>query len=83
MRAAFEEVLLGRKPTGGPVNAAIEVEGLLVALCDSSRPGRNDGLLEDETLDWLTARWPPTGRRWSASTTRRCRCTARCWTRSG
>lgn len=24
-----------------------------VAMCDSSRPGRPDGLLEDETLDWL------------------------------
>src|SRR3954452_19520700 len=53
-RGPFEEVLLGREPTGGPVNAALQLDGLLVAMCDSSRPGRNDGLLEDETLDWLT-----------------------------
>lgn len=53
VRAAFEEVLLGREPTGGPVNAALDVDGVLVAMCDSSRPGRNDGLLGDETLDWL------------------------------
>jgi Icc protein len=26
-----------------------------VALCDSSIPGRDDGLLADETLDWLDA----------------------------
>ena len=54
-RAAFEQVLLGREPTGGPVNAALKLDGLLVAMCDSSRPGRTDGLLEDETLDWLDA----------------------------
>jgi 3',5'-cyclic AMP phosphodiesterase CpdA len=52
-RAPFEQVLLGREPTGGPVNAELKLDGLLVAMCDSSRPGRNDGLLEDETLDWL------------------------------
>jgi 3',5'-cyclic-AMP phosphodiesterase len=54
VRETFEAVLLGREPTGGPVNAVLELAGLLVAMCDSSRPGRNDGLLEDETLDWLT-----------------------------
>ncbi len=53
VREAYEQVLLGRAPTGGPVNAVLELDGLLVAMCDSSRPGRNDGLLEDETLDWL------------------------------
>ena len=53
LREAFEKVLLGRAPTGGPVNAVLELDGLLVAMCDSSRPGRNDGLLEDETLAWL------------------------------
>jgi 3',5'-cyclic AMP phosphodiesterase CpdA len=54
VRAAFESVLLGREPTGGPVNAVLDVDGVLVAMCDSSRPGRADGLLEDETLDWLS-----------------------------
>jgi 3',5'-cyclic AMP phosphodiesterase CpdA len=52
-REPYERVLLGREPTGGPVNSTLELDGLLVAMCDSSRPGRDDGLLEDGTLDWL------------------------------
>src|SRR5918994_3668297 len=53
VRGPYEQVLLGREPTGGPVNAVLQLDGLLVAMCDSSRPGRADGLLEDETLEWL------------------------------
>jgi Icc protein len=52
-REPYESVLLGRTPSGGAVNQAHEVAGVLVAMCDSSRPGRADGLLDDATLAWL------------------------------
>lgn len=55
VREAYESVLLGRPPTGAAVNAAHVVDGVLVAMCDSSRPGRADGRLDDGTLDWLAA----------------------------
>jgi 3',5'-cyclic AMP phosphodiesterase CpdA len=51
-RGAYRKVLLD---DGGaaPVNEARVVGGVLFALCDSSIPGRNDGLLGPETLAWL------------------------------
>jgi Icc protein len=52
-REPYESVLLGRTPSGGAVNQAHEVAGVLVAMCDSSRPGRADGLLDEATLAWL------------------------------
>lgn len=71
-RAAYEEGLLGRPGTGAAVNEAHDVDGVLVAMCDSSRPGRADGLLEPGTLDWLAAALAGhDGPRWSASTIRR------------
>jgi 3',5'-cyclic-AMP phosphodiesterase len=53
VRGPYESVLLGRAPSGGAVNEAHDVAGVLVAMCDSSRPGRADGLLDDGTLAWL------------------------------
>ncbi|HST64659.1 MAG TPA: metallophosphoesterase [Mycobacteriales bacterium] len=53
VRAPYEEVLLGRGPSGGAVNEVHEVGGLLVAMCDSSVPGRPEGRLDAETLTWL------------------------------
>jgi 3',5'-cyclic AMP phosphodiesterase CpdA len=55
VREPYESVLLEREPTGGAVNEAHEVAGVLIAMCDSSRPGRADGLLDAGTLDWLDA----------------------------
>ncbi len=52
-RAAFRKVLLGQEPATTPVNAVHEVAGATVAMCDSTIPGRNDGLIAEETLDWL------------------------------
>ena len=56
-RRAYREVLLGVDcgTDGGdePVNEVHRVAGAVVALCDSSIPGRNDGLLADETIAWL------------------------------
>jgi 3',5'-cyclic-AMP phosphodiesterase len=37
----------------GPVNQVHRVAGATFAMCDSSIPGRADGLLDDETIDWL------------------------------
>ncbi|MFI5529536.1 metallophosphoesterase [Kitasatospora sp. NPDC051853] len=55
-RTAFRSVLLGEGPGGtdtGPVNRLHVTERFAVALCDSTRPGRDDGLLGEETLEWL------------------------------
>jgi Icc protein len=53
VRGPYESVLLGRPVSGAAVNEAHDVDGVLVAMCDSSRPGRADGLLDDSTLAWL------------------------------
>lgn len=57
-RPEFRKVLLD--PAGesepdeaGPVNRALRLDGLTILLCDSSIPGRHDGYLDDETIDWL------------------------------
>ncbi|MFI6421693.1 metallophosphoesterase [Streptomyces sp. NPDC050842] len=57
-RAAFRAGLLA--PAEGvtarpdaPVNQVLRGEGFVVALCDSSVPGKDEGFLEDETLEWL------------------------------
>ena len=52
-RESFRKVLLGAAPDGAPINSAYRVGGALFAMCDSSVPGRGDGLLADETLSWL------------------------------
>lgn len=53
VRAAYREVLLGEAPGDTPVNRVHRVAGAVFAMCDSSIPGRDDGHLADETLDWL------------------------------
>lgn len=52
-RAAFRRYLLGQPESAAPINQARRVGGAIVALCDSSVPGKDEGLLEDETLAWL------------------------------
>jgi 3',5'-cyclic AMP phosphodiesterase CpdA len=51
VREPFRASLLG----GAPVNQVHRVAGALFAMCDSSVPGRDDGLIAGETLDWLDA----------------------------
>ncbi|MER5553536.1 metallophosphoesterase [Streptomyces sp. NPDC002793] len=53
-RAEYREVLLGGSGTA-PVNEArtVGADGVRVLMCDSSVPGRPEGLLEPETLEWL------------------------------
>lgn len=57
-RAAFRAGLLDPATgdddrPGAPVNQLLRGEGFVVALCDSSVPGKDEGFLEDETLEWL------------------------------
>ncbi|GAA2748180.1 metallophosphoesterase [Kitasatospora cinereorecta] len=52
-RAALRRVLLGEDAADGPVNRVHRGAGFVLALCDSSVPGRPEGLLADETLAWL------------------------------
>ncbi|AWS47640.1 metallophosphoesterase [Streptosporangium sp. 'caverna'] len=54
VRQAFRKVLLDQDGDG-PVNQVLRLDGLTVALCDSSVPGRPEGFLEDETIAWLEA----------------------------
>jgi 3',5'-cyclic AMP phosphodiesterase CpdA len=53
-RAEYREVLLGGGGTA-PVNEVRDIAGVRVLMCDSSIPGRPEGLLEPETLSWLDA----------------------------
>src|SRR5262245_41918002 len=53
VREPFRKVLIGEPPDGTPVNRVHRVGGVLFAMCDSSVPGEDRGLLADETLDWL------------------------------
>jgi 3',5'-cyclic AMP phosphodiesterase CpdA len=52
-RSAYLGTLLGEPRDTGPVNRVHRVGGYTIAMCDSSIPGRDDGLLDDETLAWL------------------------------
>ncbi|MHA6758358.1 metallophosphoesterase [Streptacidiphilus sp. PAMC 29251] len=52
-RAAFRQHLLGQPASAAPVNQVRRANGVVIALCDSSVPGKDEGFLEDETLAWL------------------------------
>jgi Icc protein len=52
-RGPYREVLLGEPPSEAPINAVHEVGGATFLMCDSSIPGRDDGFLDDETIDWM------------------------------
>jgi Icc-related predicted phosphoesterase len=52
-RTAFRRVLLGTTDSTAPVNQVRRTSEYVIALCDSSIPGRHDGLLDDATLAWL------------------------------
>lgn len=54
-RSTYRSVLLGETPADTPINVAHSIGGAVFAMCDSTIPGRNEGLLADETLDWLDA----------------------------
>jgi Icc protein len=52
-RAAFRRYLLEVDGGGEPVNQVHHLPGATVAMCDSSIPGRNEGVLDAATLGWL------------------------------
>ena len=52
-RTAFRRVLLGTPGSTAPVNQVRRTSEYVIVLCDSSIPGRDDGLLDDATLAWL------------------------------
>jgi 3',5'-cyclic-AMP phosphodiesterase len=52
-RGPFREVLLGERDGDGPINRVQRVGNALFALCDSTIPGQDDGLLAEETIAWL------------------------------
>jgi 3',5'-cyclic AMP phosphodiesterase CpdA len=52
-RAAFRQYLLGQPGSAAPINQVHYATGVVIALCDSSVPGQDEGFLEDETLAWL------------------------------
>ncbi len=52
-RAAFREHLLRRPASAAPIDQSRRVGDAVVALCDSSVPGKAEGFLEEETLTWL------------------------------
>jgi len=55
VRAAYRKALLGEPAAEGPINQVHHIAGAAILMCDSSIPGRDEGLLDDETLRWLTA----------------------------
>ena len=54
-RGPCRKALLGETANGKPLDAAYEIGGVLILMVDSSIPGRDEGLLADETLAWLDA----------------------------
>ncbi|MFJ4862834.1 metallophosphoesterase [Streptomyces sp. NPDC088748] len=53
-RAAFRRGLLGETSAStAPVDQVLRGEGFVLAVCDSSVPGADHGLLEDSTVAWL------------------------------
>jgi 3',5'-cyclic-AMP phosphodiesterase len=53
-RSAYRKVLLGQDGDA-PINQAHRVGGVVFALLDSTIPGRDDGELAPQTLEWLRA----------------------------
>lgn len=56
-RAAFRHHFLRAEVADSsdvaPINQVLRLDGCVIAACDSSVPGKNDGYLDAETLDWL------------------------------
>ncbi|MFJ4781597.1 metallophosphoesterase [Streptomyces sp. NPDC088762] len=54
-RTAFRQGLLGEgaEASAEPVDQVLRGDGFVLAVCDSSVPGEDHGLLEESTLGWL------------------------------
>ncbi|MGW1228510.1 metallophosphoesterase [Streptomyces sp. NPDC001478] len=55
-RPAYRKALLGEAPDTAPVNRIHHIAGTAVLMCDATVPGRDEGRLDTETLDWIDAR---------------------------
>ncbi|MFI5780304.1 metallophosphoesterase [Nocardia sp. NPDC051570] len=53
-RGNLREVLLGEPASYAPINRALRLDGLTVALLDSTIPGEGGGELAEQTYTWLT-----------------------------
>ncbi|WP_330183518.1 metallophosphoesterase [Nocardia sp. NBC_01503] len=53
-RGNMRSVLFGQDASYAPINQSHSVDGVTLALLDSSIPGKPEGLLEDSTFDFLT-----------------------------
>lgn len=53
VRSEFRQHLLGEPGSDAPVNRLFRAAGFAVAMCDSSVPGKDEGYLDDATIDWL------------------------------
>ncbi len=56
VRDAYREVMLADDGPGGgdePVDRVYRAGGAVFAMCDSTIPGRPDGILRDQTISWL------------------------------
>jgi 3',5'-cyclic AMP phosphodiesterase CpdA len=54
-RPPYRKALLGEDPASTPINRAHRVGGVTFLMADSSIPGEDAGLLDDETIAWLDA----------------------------
>ncbi|GGZ30051.1 3',5'-cyclic adenosine monophosphate phosphodiesterase CpdA [Streptomyces inusitatus] len=54
-RPAYRKALLGAPAGDGPVNTVHHIGGTAILMCDSTIPGRDEGLLDAETLAWMDA----------------------------
>jgi 3',5'-cyclic AMP phosphodiesterase CpdA len=52
-RPEYRKALLGLPPSQSPINSLHVVKGVAVLMCDSTVPGSDDGLLDDETTAWI------------------------------
>ena len=55
-RPAYRKGLLGQPADAGPINQVHHLAGTAILMCDSTIPGRDEGRLDAETLDWIAAR---------------------------
>jgi 3',5'-cyclic AMP phosphodiesterase CpdA len=53
VRANYRIGLMGEPASDGPVNQVHRLPGATFALCDSSIPGEDPGLLAEDTIAWL------------------------------
>jgi 3',5'-cyclic-AMP phosphodiesterase len=52
-RPAYRKALLGETPDHRPVNRIHHIAGTAILMCDSTIPGRDEGRLDAQTLDWI------------------------------